>query len=600
MGHSLGESTQSGTLVADAQVTPLDPPAVPLIPTPAHGDPDDCLKIRAVLEDYLRIYTNRDELLTSWFSDNFSGFTGGGDFLVKNRDEWAAITLRDFAQVKEPIRIEIKDVAIQMLAETVAVATSFFNIHLPMRDHILSRETARLVLIFRKESAGWQIAHSSISIPYHLVREGEVYPIRELADRNQYLERVISESTLQLSEANERLQQSTEEALRAREAAESASRSKSEFLANMSHEIRTPMNGVIGMQSLALTATNQEDAHSYIEAAQASAHSLLAILNDILDLSKIEAGRMEIDPTIFSLRSLIEEVLRPIRHSARTKGLALLCRISEDVPDALVADALRFRQVLVNLLGNAVKFTEHGSVELRVDSRPAGPGMVEIITAVVDTGVGIPAEKHSDIFRAFRQADSSTTRRHGGTGLGLTISARLVDLMGGSIGITSAPGEGSTFHFTIPCRLADLKGIPTASPCVSVDDVQPFRSLRILLVEDNPVNQRLAQRLLEKRGHQVFIAGDGRQALEAATREEVFDLILMDVQMPELDGLDATRAIRKLEGPDRRSVPIIAMTAFAMKGDRDRCLDAGMDGYIAKPIDPLELCATLERLSAGL
>ena len=599
MGHSLGESTQSGTLVADAQVTPLDPPAVPLIPTPAHGDPDDCLKIRAVLEDYLRIYTNRDELLTSWFSDNFSGFTGGGDFLVKNRDEWAAITLRDFAQVKEPIRIEIKDVAIQMLAETVAVATSFFNIHLPMRDHILSRETARLVLIFRKESAGWQIAHSSISIPYHLVREGEVYPIRELADRNQYLERVISESTLQLSEANERLQQSTEEALRAREAAESASRSKSEFLANMSHEIRTPMNGVIGMQSLALTATNQEDAHSYIEAAQASAHSLLAILNDILNLSKIEAGRMEIDPTIFSLRSLIEEVLRPIRHSARTKGLALLCRISEDVPDALVADALRFRQVLVNLLGNAVKFTEHGSVELRVDSRPAGPGMVEIITAVVDTGVGIPAEKHSDIFRAFRQADSSTTRRHGGTGLGLTISARLVDLMGGSIGITSAPGEGSTFHFTIPCRLADLKGIPTASPCVS-DDVQPFRSLRILLVEDNPVNQRLAQRLLEKRGHQVFIAGDGRQALEAATREAVFDLILMDVQMPELDGLDATRAIRKLEGPDRRSVPIIAMTAFAMKGDRDRCLDAGMDGYIAKPIDPLELCATLERLSAGL
>ena len=231
------------------------------------GDSGDYQIIRELLDDYLRMYSSRDDRLTTYFSENFSGFTGGGDFLVKDRQEWVAITRQDFAQVKGQIRIERKDVAIQLLADSVAVATSFFAIHLPINDHILSRTTARLVLIFHKESGSWKIAHSSISIPYHLVREGEVYPLKELVDRNQFLEEVIAERTIQLSEANENLQRINREALRAREAAEAASRAKSEFLANMSHEIRTPMNGIIGMQALALTAANDEDARSYVESA---------------------------------------------------------------------------------------------------------------------------------------------------------------------------------------------------------------------------------------------------------------------------------------------------------------------------------------------
>jgi signal transduction histidine kinase/ActR/RegA family two-component response regulator len=570
----------------------------PLERTRSMGDSGDYQIIRELLDDYLRMYSSRDDRLTTYFSENFSGFTGGGDFLVKDRQEWVAITRQDFAQVKGQIRIERKDVAIQLLADSVAVATSFFAIHLPINDHILSRTTARLVLIFHKESGSWKIAHSSISIPYHLVREGEVYPLKELVDRNQFLEEVIAERTIQLSEANENLQRINREALRAREAAEAASRAKSEFLANMSHEIRTPMNGIIGMQALALTAANDEDARSYVESAQGAAQSLLAILNDILDLSKIEAGRLEIDSTVFSLRSIAEEALRLVRHAAGVKGLALVCKISEGVPDALLADSLRIRQILTNLLGNAVKFTENGRVELGIDCRPISPEAVEIQVAVADTGVGIPPEKQATIFEAFRQADSSTTRQHGGTGLGLTISARLAALMGGSIAVTSTPGDGSTFRLTVPCRLPAPENILPPAPCVSTASAQPCRRLRILLAEDNAVNQRLAQRLLQKHGHEVSIAADGRQAVEAATQEALFDLILMDVQMPGMDGLEAARAIRGLENPGRRSIPIIAVTAFAMKGDRERCLAAGMNGYVTKPIEPAELCATIERFAA--
>jgi CheY-like chemotaxis protein len=292
--------------------------------------------------------------------------------------------------------------------------------------------------------------------------------------------------------------------------------------------------------------------------------------------------------------------MRFVRDAARIKGLDLVCRISDNVPDALFADSLRIRQVLTNLLGNAVKFTEQGSIELRVECCLAKPGTVKLKIAVADTGVGITPEKQETIFQAFRQADSSTTRQYGGSGLGLTISARLADLMGGSIKVTSAPGRGSTFHFTVPCSLAAPESLPQPVPCVSAGSAEPCRPLRILLAEDNPVNQRLAHRLLQKRGHKVSVAGDGQQAVEAAAHEEeIFDLILMDVQMPGMDGFEATRAIRSLPNPERRSIPIVALTAFAMKGDRERCLKAGMDGYVTKPIDPGELCATIERIAAS-
>jgi len=400
-----------------------------------------------------------------------------------------------------------------------------------------------------------------------------------------------------IRESERRHRQLSDELRAARDIALAASHAKSEFLANMSHEIRTPMNGIIGMQGLALTASNSEDSRSYIEAAQQSAHSLLAILNDILDVSKIEAGRLEIHASPFSLRSSIGDVLRMTRHGAREKGLELVCMLAEATPDALVADSLRIRQVLANLLGNAVKFTDQGRIELRVTSRPSGPEQLELDVAVIDTGIGISPEKQDVIFEAFRQADSSTTRQYGGTGLGLTISARLVALMGGKISVESAPGSGSTFRFTVPCRLAPSDSAIPQARVNSIPGAGPSKRLRILLAEDNPVNQRLTQRLLQKRGHSVSVAGDGYQALEAAMQATPFDLILMDIQMPTMDGLEATRAIRQLESSERNSVPIIAMTAFAMTEDRERCLAAGMNGHISKPIDPAELCQTVEGLA---
>ena len=383
----------------------------------------------------------------------------------------------------------------------------------------------------------------------------------------------------------------------ARDGALEASRAKSEFLANMSHEIRTPMNGIIGMQSLALTASSSEDANGYVEGAQRSARSLMAILNDILDVSKIEAGRLEVHLAPFSLRSSINDVVQLFQPRAHEKGLDLICTLSEVTPDALIGDDLRIRQVLTNVLSNAVKFTDQGRIELRVDSRPTEPDQLQLDFVVTDTGIGICLENQGVIFEPFRQADSSTTRPYGGTGLGLTISARLAALMGGTIGVESTPGRGSSFRFTMPCQLAPQDGAPARRRAISAPATEPARSLRILLAEDNPVNQKLAQRLLEKRGHSVSVAGDGRQALEAAMQDGPFDLILMDVQMPTMDGLQATRAIRQLESPERNSVPIVALTAFGMKSDRERCLAAGMDGYLSKPIDPAELCAMIEDLA---
>jgi PAS domain S-box-containing protein len=397
-----------------------------------------------------------------------------------------------------------------------------------------------------------------------------------------------------IRESERRYRQLSEELRAARDAALEASRAKSEFLANMSHEIRTPMNGIIGMQALSLTATGAEDRTGYLEAAQNSAYSLLAILNDILDVSKIEAGRLDIHRAPFSLRGAIDEVLHLVRHRAQEKGLQLVTSVPAATPDALVGDVLRIRQILTNLVGNAVKFTEHGRVEIRVDSQPSAPDQLMLDFTVIDTGIGIRQEHQDVIFEAFRQADSSTTRQYGGTGLGLTISARLVAIMGGTIAVSSTYGEGSQFRFTIPCKLAQRESVPAAVRPVVNLLATPSRKLRILLVEDNTVNQRLAKRLLEKRGHAVSIAGDGRQALEAAMLAPPFDLILMDVQMPIMDGLEATRAIRQIGDKQLSSVPIVAMTAFAMKADQERCLAAGMNGHLAKPIDPAELSATVE------
>jgi signal transduction histidine kinase/ActR/RegA family two-component response regulator len=423
---------------------------------------------------------------------------------------------------------------------------------------------------------------------------------RERRARKQ-AEQLLEHKSLELYQANQRLQahaaeleRTVHERTRALEHAlqvvEDSLRAKGEFLAVVSHEIRTPMNGVLGMAQLLMMTELTEEQRRYAETIRSSGEILLALINDILDLSKLESGKVSITAKPIDVRMIVDEVIQLMSGQAQQKKLTLRAHTADDVPKWLRGDGMRLKQIFLNLIGNAVKFTQRGSVRVELLTAENGAWLE---CKVKDTGIGIPPDRAGRLFEKFSQVDSSINRRYGGTGLGLAICKRLVEGMGGTIGLESKPYHGSTFYFRIPA-------IPTDAPTQTSADraIAPrtLADLRILLVEDNAVNQMLALGMLQKLGAKADLAADGIEALERV-RRGTYDLVLMDMQMPRMDGIAATRAIRGLT--EIRQPRIVALTANAMEGDREACIDAGMNDFLTKPFQAFDLQEKLEAAAAA-
>jgi len=405
---------------------------------------------------------------------------------------------------------------------------------------------------------------------------------KEVQEHQELLEKRIKDRTDQLEEASR--------------GAQAASEAKSEFLANISHELRTPMNGVIGMLDLVLDRDLPPDVTDQVATAQRCAYSLLSLLNDILDLSKIEAGMMMLERVPVDVRAILDECIQASQPKAAENSVSLRAEISPKVPQRIAGDPLRMRQIVGNLVSNAVKFTEHGTVVVRLGGDFSDPRDFTLRLVVEDSGAGIPADKLLSIFEKFTQADGSISRRYGGTGLGLAITRRLVELHRGDIQVKSELGRGTTFTVTLKSEAVVAEGPQATHNVTAAPTPAGASTARILVVEDNLVNQKVVTAVLRKRGFVIELANDGQEALAKLGKSSEFDLVLMDVQMPVLDGLEATRMIRK----DQRwqKLPIVAMTAHAMNGDKERCLDAGMNGYISKPVHPALLLNTVDEFLA--